>query len=365
MSLSAGRMLGASIRYSTTGKGPPCSGWKTNVVISPSGVVTSTSRSIIRRVWQPGRRAPASSCPRPRHRPVRSRRSSRPGECPPRPPSSGDRASSDLPATAVQRRAHAAAGPRAPGACPRRKLAVEAATATASSTAPSTARSRRRRGPGRPRRTGPRRRPSGSAVRWPGGAPRPARSPPRHGLRRRGPGARRSGRARCRCRRRPAAPRRPQPHAAAESSRAVASRPVASIAHTVSIGLPTRREMSTASSAAGDRLRRGRPRTPRPRATASQARGQPLLFAELPVDDLRGVPVPDRGRVVPTKVGDVGEAVERRADPRPAVEPAHDRQHLGEGVPGRLDPASLQVHEPRWYRFSASTKLSPLEPGER
>ena len=47
MSFRAGLMLGASIRYSTTGWGPPCSGWKMNVVIVPSSVVTSICRSIM------------------------------------------------------------------------------------------------------------------------------------------------------------------------------------------------------------------------------------------------------------------------------------------------------------------------------
>src|SRR6476469_6102042 len=57
MSFRAGRMPGASIRSRTTGNGPPCSGWKTNVVISPSGVVMSTCSSIMRATLAHRRRA--------------------------------------------------------------------------------------------------------------------------------------------------------------------------------------------------------------------------------------------------------------------------------------------------------------------
>ena len=71
MSCRAGRMLGASIRYSTTGCGPPTSGWYTQVVIAPSAVCRSTwsifmppslPRAAPRRDARPATSAPA---PRP------------------------------------------------------------------------------------------------------------------------------------------------------------------------------------------------------------------------------------------------------------------------------------------------------------
>src|SRR5680860_1138216 len=63
MSFRTGRMLGASIRYSTTGDGPSCSGWKTNVFIVPSAVVMSISVSIICAVSHIGLLAVAAASP--------------------------------------------------------------------------------------------------------------------------------------------------------------------------------------------------------------------------------------------------------------------------------------------------------------
>src|SRR4029078_9205427 len=61
MSFRAGLMLGASMRYSTTGKGPADCGRKMKVFIVPSAVSMSTSASIMGDSLPVGGTAPSAT----------------------------------------------------------------------------------------------------------------------------------------------------------------------------------------------------------------------------------------------------------------------------------------------------------------
>ena len=69
--------------------------------------------------------------------------------------------------------------------------------------------------------------------------------------------------------------------------------------------------------------------------------------------------------MIAAQVGDVGEAVERRADARLTVHPAHDRQHLGEGVAGRFGAGALHVDDAAEVTVLGEHEVVAAAPGER